>query len=165
MIGHGGMSDRFLSTIALVLTLTWYECLPACQQSVAGILLLLSNAHASCWSHNKCCIDSNQYQAVILILTHLLLSVNDQGKIFGHLFVHFNKLYTCLFQVLGELSESLVVVKLGSMCKTTCPSKDGSNGIGGCGVTLIENWKAACNALINAFSFQISFTFTFWCSR
>jgi hypothetical protein len=71
------------------------------------------------------------------LIKHLLLAVDNQGQILSHMLINFNGFNTSLFQILTELEKISIVIQLGTVFKTTSPSKNGGNGVGGGLVALL----------------------------
>jgi hypothetical protein len=69
---------------------------------------------------------------------NLLLAVNQESKILGHLIILFNGQSACCLQVIAEASELFVLIEFSTVSKTTSPGKDGCDGVGGGRVALMN---------------------------
>ena len=61
---------------------------------------------------------------------NLVAALDKDGEILGHGAL-LNSLDDGFFESLAQKSEFLVTIKLSSVAKTTGPSEDGSDGVGG----------------------------------
>lgn len=74
-----------------------------------------------------------------------ILSVDSKRKILGHNTILVNDFDASFFEICAETAESIVLIEFGSVEETSCPGKDGCDGIGGCFVTLLPFTVVSCD--------------------
>lgn len=88
---------------------------------------------------------------IVFFLLNVPSAVGSDGEILGHVTL-FDSFDGDIFEEVSELGEEFVVVKLSSVSKTSGPSEDGGNGVGGCSFTLLPLSVMSGDGTVSSFS-------------